>query len=296
VLVFRGIERIGKSIRTSPRDALIAASADKSVRGKAFGFQRMLDSFGAILGPIIAYFVFALLGSGENAYRGIFYAALIPAFLAVLIIILFVREPKGKVSASTNKADAKDKPNFLQSISMLGREHKRFILVSCIFSLAYFSFAMLILRANDIGILAQDILLVYVIYNVVHALASMPVGQLSDRIGRKPVIAFEFLLYAGICVGFAFVSNLWQVALLFAAYGVFVAIDDSVSKAYISDISEDKTRGIALGSYYTAVGIVYLPASVLFGVAWAALGPTTSFLGAAAIAVLASVAMVVYTK
>lgn len=294
ILLFRGVERIGKSIRTSPRDAIIAASTGQKNRGKAFGLHRAMDTMGAIAGPAIAYVILASLGSGEGAYRAVFYAAIVPAFVAVAIIFFFVREPKAKAQES-EKEKAK-KIGFWQKLKLLDSNYKRFLSISCLFSLAYFSFALLILRANEIGVAAQDILLVYILYNIVYMAVSVPVGSLSDRIGRKTLIVASFVLYGLICVGFAFASQLWHIALLFALYGVFVSTDESVSKAYISDMVGEKSRGIALGAYNSAVGAVYLPASVLFGAVWAGFGAVPAFLGAASVAGITGVAMMAYAK
>ncbi len=294
VLAFRGMERIGKSIRTSPRDAIIAASNTKETRGKAFGLHRAMDTLGAVTGPIIAYIILASLGSGESAYRAVFYAAIIPAFIAVGAIWFFVREPKEKVDNLPKKMEKK--LPFWKKLRLLSTKYKRFLWVSCIFSLAYFSFALLIVRANEIGIATQDILLLYILYNIVYMAVSVPMGQLSDRIGRKPIIVASFILYALICIGFAFASNVWQAAFLFALYGVFVSTDESVNKAYISDISEEKTRGMALGAYNSAVGAVYLPSSVIFGAIWASFGAVPAFGAAAAIAIVAGAAMFAWAK
>jgi MFS family permease len=286
ILLIRGLERVGKSIRSSPRDAIIAESTDAKSRGAAFGLHRAMDTAGAVVGPLVALVILSLFGQGENGYRAVFLLGLIPAALAVFTIVLFVREPK-----KTPQKEAVKRPQFWKSLRMLGQDYKRFIMVSCLFSLAYFSFALLIVRASDIGIATQDILLIYVLYNVVYAIASIPIGALSDRIERKYVIAASFLLYAMICVGFIFVSEFWQVAALFAIYGIFVAADESVNKAYISDMVGDKSRGIALGAYNSAVGAVYLPANVIFGAIWAGLGATAAFGAAAGVAVIAGFAM-----
>ncbi len=174
---------------------------------------------------------------------------------------------------------------------MLDSKYKRFLGISCLFSLAYFSYALLIVRAGDIGLGVQDALVAYLTFNGVYFLTSMPIGGLSDRVGRKPVIAFAFVLYALICVGFIIATELWQVVALFALYGVFVAADESVNKAYISDITSDRTRGMALGAYSSAVGAAYLPANALFGIIWAAFGATAAFGAAAAVAVSAGLLM-----
>ena len=289
ILLIRGLERLGKSIRTSPRDAIIAASSDEKGRGAAFGLHRAMDTAGAVVGPLVAMAILSMFGEAESGYRTVFLFGLIPAALAVLAILFFVREPK----KTPDEGKEKRLP-FWQSLRLLGPDYKGFLLISCLFSLAYFSFALLIVRASDIGIAAHDIMLIYVMYNVVYALASVPVGALSDRIGRRHVIAASFMLYALVCVGFIFVSDFWQVAALFAVYGIFVAADESVNKAYISDMVGERSRGIALGAYNSAVGAAYLPSNVVFGAVWAIFGTVAAFGAAAVVAVLAGLAMLTH--
>jgi MFS family permease len=288
VLVFRGVERIGKSIRTSPRDAIIAASSTKGARGTAFGLHRAMDTLGAVAGPAIAYVMLASLGSTESGYRTVFYAAIIPAFLAVAAIWLFVREPKKAAAPADSEKEKAKKIGFWQKLRLLPPNYMRFLKISCLFSLAYFSFALLIVRASEVGISTENILLMYILYNVVYMLSSIPIGKLSDKLGRKPIIAASFLFYAAICIGFIFAGELWQLAILFALYGIFVAADESVNKAYVSDMVHEKQRGIALGAYNTSVGAAYLPASVLFGALWAAWGAAAAFGVAAAVAAVAA--------
>jgi MFS family permease len=285
VFVIRGGERIGKSLRTSPRDAIIASSSAEKNRGRAFGFHRAMDTLGAIIGPVVALSVFSYLGENEPAFRAIFMIALVPAFLAVVAIAFFVKEPKAARAAVGRK------PRFWEALRMLDSRYRAFLGVSCLFSLAYFSFALLIVRAGEIGLGVEDALVAYIVFNGVYFLASMPIGILSDKAGRKPVIAAAFMLYALICVGFIGASELWHIVALFAAYGIFVAADESVNKAYISDIAGDRTRGIALGAYNSAVGAAYLPANALFGIVWAAFGAPAAFGAAAAVALAAGALM-----
>ncbi len=290
ILIMRGTERIGKSIRTSPRDALIADATPQELRGKSFGLHRAMDTLGAILGPLIALAILSILGSTEPGYRAVFYAALIPAFLAVLAILLLIREPK-KAAAKAAK-----RPSFWESLRQTTRDYRAFLSVSALFSLSYFSFAFLIVRAADLGVSAQDVLLMYILYNVVYALSSVPGGMLSDKIGRKPVIAGAFLIYACVCLGFAFASSWWHAALLFALYGIFVALDESVNKAYIADLVPPEKRGISLGAYNSLVGAVYLPASIVAGALWAALGPAATFEFAAAVAFISAIGIIAACK
>ncbi|MFA5077607.1 MAG: MFS transporter, partial [Candidatus Micrarchaeia archaeon] len=182
VLIMRSLERIGKGIRTSPRDAIIASSSAPDARGKAFGFHRMMDTIGAIIGPVIAYFIFAWFGTAEPGYRTLFLAAIIPAFLAVLVLILFVKEPE-------KSKQPEKRPSFWQSLKELTPEYKTFLKISLVFSLSYFSFAFFIVRATDLGIAPESVVVLYILYNIVYAASSIPAGALSDKIGRRAVIA-----------------------------------------------------------------------------------------------------------
>ena len=285
VLIMRGLERVGKGLRTAPRDSIIAASVNEKTRGRAFGLHRAMDTLGAVIGPILAYGILRWLGESGAAYYSVFYAALIPAFLAVAVLILFVREPR-------KPAEIRKRHPFWESLRKTSSRYKKFLAVSVLFSLAYFSFAFFIVRAADIGVKPEDVLLMYVLYNIAYMLFSVPVGTLSDRVGRKPIIAGAFALYGIVCLGFAFASAWWHAALLFAVYGVFVATDDSVNKAYISDLEPDEIRGMALGAYNTAVAAAYLPASLLVGFLWSISGPVVGFGVAAVIAVASAVALV----
>jgi len=282
VLIMRGLERIGKGVRTSPRDAIIASSSGAEVRGKAFGLHRAMDTAGAIVGPAIAFIMLSFLGTAEPGYRAVFLFAIIPAFLAVLVILLFVREPE-------KAKPPEKKPSFWESLRQMSPEYKTYLKISLLFSLSYFSFAFFIVRTADMGIGTESVLALYVFYNVVYALSSVPAGSLSDRIGRKPVIAGAFALYGIVCLGFAFASQWWHAALLFGLYGIFVAADESVNKAYITDMTGEEKRGVALGAYNTAIGAAYLPASIIVGALWAAFGPAAGFSLAAVVAVASGI-------
>lgn len=289
VLFLRALERMGKGIRTSPRDAIIASSASEKTRGKAFGLHRTMDTLGAIVGPVLAYFVLIAYGQSAEGYRTVFLFALIPAFIAVAAIVFLVREPKKTVPV-------KKKTPFWQALKELPLKYKTFLKVSLLFSLSYFSFAFFIVRANELGVSAENILLLYIIYNVVYAASSLPTGMLSDRIGRKPVIAGAFALYGLICVGFALASSFEHLAVLFAVYGVFVTADESVNKAYIADMAGEEQRGMALGAYNTAIGIAYLPASIAVGTLWTTVGASTAFGASAAVAIASATAFYVYCR
>lgn len=289
VLIMRATERVGKGIRTAPRDVIIAASTSPSARGKAFGIHRMMDTLGAIIGPGLALFILGMLGSGESAYRGVFLAALVPAFLAVLLIFFFVREPKQTIPP-------KKKVQFWDALRQLEKEYNTYLKISLFFSLAYFSFAFFIVRANELGITTENILFLYMFYNVVYALASVPGGMLSDKIGRKPIIAAAFVLYGFICVGFALAGDFISLLFLFGLYGIFVALDETVNKSYIIDISPEEKRGVALGAYNTAIGAAYLPASIMAGALWAAYGAFVPLFLAAGISIIAAIVFTICCK
>jgi len=176
VLIARGLERVGKGIRESPRDALIASSTGAEVRGKAFGIHRAMDSAGAIIGPIIAYLILLQFGSLEPGYRTVFLAALVPAFLAVLVISLFVREPE-------NAVPPKSRPPFWDALRQMTPQYKTFLKVSLLFSISYFSFAFFIVRAADMGISTGLVLAMYVIF--VAADDSVNKAYIADMIGQE---------------------------------------------------------------------------------------------------------------
>ena len=281
VLISRLLERVGKGVRESPRDALIAASAGPEVRGRAFGIHRAMDTAGAIIGPLLAYLLLLHFGTAESGYRTVFLAALIPAFLAVLAIMVFVREPE-------KAAPPLKRPSFWDALRQMSAPYKTFLKISVLFSLSYFSFAFFIVRAADMGIGPESVLLLYVFYNIVYAMVSVPIGSLSDRIGRKQVIAGAFLLYGLVCLGFALSTQWWQAVILFGLYGIFVSADESVNKAFIADMTPEEKRGVALGAYNTAIGVAYLPASILVGGLWVLSGPALGFSLAAGIAIVSA--------
>jgi MFS family permease len=252
-----------------------------------------MDTAGAVVGPLIAYFVLKWFGENGEGYRTVFTIATIPAVLAVIAIILLVREPK-KTESGRKKLIAK--PKFWESLKMLDGKYKKFLAISCFFSLAYFSYALLILRAGDLGIGPEYIVLIYALYNVVYALISVPIGKLADSVGKRKIIGISFVFYALICIGFIFASQFWHVLALFVLYAAFVAADESVNKAYISDMTERKIRGIALGAYNSAVGAAYLPASIIFGVLWTGFGAPVAFGAAAIVAIIAGVMILAWNS
>jgi MFS family permease len=266
----RCADRLGKSVRNAARDALIAASTDPQARGKAFGYQRAMDTCGAVVGPLIALAVIVALAGRAAAFGGarslknlplkwLFFVALIPGLLTVLCA--------GAVEEVHPRPDEKTKtggkpPPMFQSF---GRPLWQVVLAAFVFSLGNSSDTFLILRSTQLGLSFGWVILAYVMYNVVYAAGSEPLGGLSDRIGRKPLLMTGWLIYALVYGGFAVARAAWAPWVLLAVYGLYQAMTDGVTGALISDVVPDHKRAGAIGLYYTAAGIGQLTASVIAG-------------------------------
>ena len=273
--IFRVIERLGKGFRGPPRDAWLASVTDKANRGYAFGVHKALDKSGAVLGPLVAYGLLRWLGDGPETYRILFWVALIPALLAVVALALMKDQP----------APERSRENLLDTIKLLSPAFKRYLLTAGVFSLAYFSFGFLLLRAHSVGFSVTDTVLLYALFNISCVVASPLIGRLSDSVGRPRMIMLGYATYALMSLGFAFASAKWQVLVLFVLYGFFYAIDEAQNKAFIADMQPER-RASAMGLYNLVTGVVYLPASLIAGALWL-LNPASAFLLAAAAALLA---------
>lgn len=269
----RFADRVGKGMRTAPRDAMIADSSEAGVRGKAFGLHRTLDTLGAVLGPGLAFALLPLLG-----YRRIFLLAALPAVLAVLVLVLFVGEVRRRAVGTS----------FRLGVGSLSPEFRLYVAVATMFALGNFSWAFLMLRAREIGIAAAHAVLLYMFHNVVYAFASLPAGVLSDRVGRRPVIALGYCTFAFTCVGFALASSAWHVLMLFATYGLFRGIVEGVQKAYVADLVAPELRGTAMGAFDTFVGLATFPSSLIVGVIWARVSSGAAFAYGAALSFAAA--------
>jgi MFS family permease len=265
VMVARVVDRFGKGLRSSPRDALIAQWTPPSVRGRGFGFHRAADTAGAVVGPLIALALLALIG--EN-FRPIFALALVPAVLAVIVLRgVSDRPPAPEERGSQPRLRFRD----------FGRAYYVFLGISLLFALGNSSDVFIILRARNLGLGVSEAVLAYALFNVVYALLSMPAGIASDRVGRRRVIAGGFAVFAGVYFGFAVIDAGAYVWLLFAVYGIYMALTEGVGRALVADFVGAQWRGTALGLYQGAMGLMILLSSVLAGVLWDQVGPAAPF-------------------
>jgi MFS family permease len=276
VLAIRVTDRVGKGLRTSPRDALIADSVDPAIRGRAFGFHRAWDNAGAVLGPLIA---FALLRWGRFALRGVFWLALAPAALAVATVALGVREAPRRGAASGAPPDLSQP---------MGPRFWAFMAAVFLFTLGNSTDAFLLLRASALGVPIALAPILWALLNAVKALTNMPGGALSDRMGRRPTLVLGWMLYAGVYLAFAGASRPWHAWALFAVYGVYFGLCEGAERALVSDIVPVERRGAAFGWFNLAVGLGALPASLIFGAVWDRVSPAAAFALGASLALAAA--------
>jgi len=278
VLTIRMTERVGKGIRSAPRDAIVAESVDRSVRGKAYGFHRAMDGLGSVLGAFLA---FILLSTTDSDYARIFLLAGIPGIAAVLFI-LFIKEPEGTEGQQVRTTSMR------VSFRALPANLRLLIVAASVFYLGHFGYAFLLLRAKDIGLADQTAILLYVLFYVVYVIAAIPAGMLSDRVGRKPVLMASYLIFAIVSLGLIFTTSLHSVLPFFAIYGMSFAMFDSVQRAYVVDFAPEHLRATALGTFHAAVGLVALPGGYVAGMLWDKIGPEATFVYGLALAVISS--------
>ena len=292
VLGARFADRIGKGVRTAPRDALVADSVAPEQRGLAFGLHRAADTAGAFLGLLIALgVVLALQAGGDKlglkTFQLVVLISLVPAVLAVVSLATIARE----VPVTTHRAPPKI------TLRGLGRPFLVFLLITGLFDLGNSSDAFLVLRAQDLGLSVAAILGVLLLFNAVYSLLSAVAGHWSDRIGRRPVLIGGWLAYAAIYLGFGLAGAQWQIWVLFALYGVYYGLAYGTAKAMVADLVPAELRGTAYGTYNAVLGLIDFPASVIAGVlwqgvwGWGGLGARAPFLFGGVMALLAALLM-----
>ena len=278
----RVTDRIGKGIRTSPRDALIADAVAPSQRGAAFGLHRAGDHLGAVIGPLVAFVLLQFLGL---SLRTVFLLAAIPAALAVAVLVLAVREQATRRSASGSLG--------LKARDGLSTTFWKYLAVLLVFSLGNASDAFLLLRASALGVAAAHIPLLWAAHHVVKALANVRGGALSDRVGRRPLIIAGWAVYAVVYLAFAQASAAWHAWALFLGYGLYFGLTEGVEKAFVADLVPDRLRGTAFGWFNFTLGLAAFPASLIFGALWDVRGAATAFGVAASLAAAASLLLLI---
>lgn len=278
VLVARVLDRFGKGVRLSARDAILAESSLPELRGRAFGFHRSADQIGAVAGPLLAV---PLLSLFANNYRALFIAAFIPA--AIGAVLLFKVTETGRAASAVKGSVAPPSLRWRDTSPAF----RRFLLITLVFALGNSSDVFLILRAKQIEIGTNQVLVLFALSNLMTVISAFPAGRLSDRTGRKRLLTGGLFLFALIYTGFAFATTAAEVWFLFAAYGVYAGVNDGLSRAFAVDLVSPDHRGTALGLHATATGITTFAASAIAGALWTWSGPAPVFLYGAAMAVLA---------
>jgi len=270
VLVARLVDRVGKGTRSTPRDALIAAASDPARRGQAFGFHRSMDTVGAVVGPLVGAGLLALFAQNP---RPVFLVATVPAVLGVALI--------GRVRTPARPQQAPSlppAPSARFTWRTAPRPYRLFLCIGVFFAVGNSSDTFLILRAHALGLGTLAAILAYALFNAVYAAAGWPAGTLSDRLGRRDLLVCGFLLFALVYGGLGLATSAVAVWPLFAVYGVFMALIEGVTKAYITDLIPPDQRGGALGLYAALTGLMALVSSVLAGLLWDHVAPATPFL------------------
>jgi MFS family permease len=283
VMGSRFIDRFGKGVRTAPRDAIIAESAGKAYLARAFSFHRSLDTMGAVAGPALAFF---LLGIFSNDYRKVFWLSMIPGVIAVLLIIFFITEKKKAAAAHA------EKPKL--TLKQFDWRFKAFVFIAAVFAIGNSSDVFLILRAQQSGIQTTMIPVVYLLFNLIYSLSSIPAGIAADKFGKKRVILTGFILFAILYYGFAVAPDARSIWVLFGFYGLFMGLTEGIQKAFLATIIPSDFKATAFGVYNTVAGLAMLPASLIGGWLWDKVSPSATFYFGAATAALAAVLFVVF--
>lgn len=282
VLVSRFVDRLGKGVRTAPRDAIIAETSETDHLARSFSFHRSMDTMGAVVGPAIA-FLWLRLHSGS--FQTVFWISMIPGLIAVLIIIAFIRENKPGPTVPL--------PNLRISLRHVDGRAKFFILIAAVFALGNSSDAFLILRSKQLGISATTIPVVYLLFNLIYSISAIPAGIAADRYGSKRIILMGFVLFAALYYGFAVAGGSRVIWVLFPLYGVFMGLTEGVQKAFLATLIPAEYKATAFGLFASAVGFATLPANLIGGLLWDRVSPAATFYFGSAMAVFSSILFMV---
>jgi MFS family permease len=285
LIAARFIDRVGKGIRGAPRDALVADIAPAKLRGASFGLRQSLDTIGAFVGPLLAI---GLMWWSSDSFRLVFWIAVIPAFLALALIIFAVEEPKHKADNRGSR-----NPLSLDSIGRLGAPYWRVVFIGIVFTLARFSEAFLILRAQNVGLGVMWVPAVLVLMNVVYAISAYPAGILSDRMKRTRLLVMGLVLLAAADLVLATLPSLGGVALGVVLWGLHMGCTQGVFATLVADTSPVALRGTAYGYFNLLTGLAMLAASIIAGALWDAFGPASTFLAGLAFALVALAGLII---
>jgi MFS family permease len=298
VLAIRFSDRVGKGIRTSPRDALIADSVLALERGKGFGLHRAMDTTGAVLGlSIAAVIIYSIHGwkldLSLQTYQWLVLVGIVPAVLAVLVLLIFVRDSRRKPTPGISPSKSY---TWWRLTAGFNPQFKLFLVIMAVFTLGNSSDFFVILRAQNLEVPLVQVVLMLILFNITHAAFALPAGMMSDRLGRRRIITLGWLVYALAYLGFALASSIWQLWLLFAFYGIYYGIVEGVTRAFVADLVPEDKRGTAYGLYHGVVGLTLLPASVIAGWLWQTISPAAPFYFGAGLAFLAMLGMMTLVK
>lgn len=281
-LGLRVIDRVGKGVRTAPRDALIAESAQKGKTGKSFGFHRMMDTLGAVAGPLVAIGLLALFNSSGDVgtYRKIFLLSALPGLIGVLIVVFLVKDTGKEVKKK------------IKGISALKSKNLRlFLLVIAIGALGRYSYAFTMWKAQELGYSVVQSLEFYALFNAIYAFSAYPIGIYSDKVSKKGIITVGFGIATLAALTFAYATNLETLIIGFVLYGFYMAIEDTIPRAYMADLAKEFEKGTVIGAYHTVFGIFVFPASLIVGYLWQNYSLEYGFLYAAFMSALAMLLM-----
>lgn len=290
ILGARVIDRIGKGIRTAPRDVLVSESIDKENIGKAFGLHKALDMCGAGLGILITYFIIRNSG-GEYNYKHLFALSIIPAALG-LFMFIFVKQKKRE---NEPEGSAVREP-FWKNINKIDSQLKLYLLVVFIFTLGHSSNAFFVLKAKTAGFDDAGVILLFLIFHIVATILAMPLGKLSDKIGRKNLLVPGYITFALCYFGFAFSQSKPALYAVFGLFGVYTAMITGVERAFVAEISPPQLKGTMLGLHSTITGIALLPASIIAGFLWSSFGSTVPFVFGAGLSLVSALLLLVFMK
>jgi MFS family permease len=293
VLGVRFVDRVGKGIRTAPRDALLAGSAKSDQRGLAFGLHRAGDTAGAFIGLAIAAIIIWLTQSGaaeltRHTFQVVVLVSIIPAVAAVLVLALGVKEVEAPEKGNQNLPSLNWKA--------FDKRFRTFLVVIIIFTLGNSSDSFIILRAQDRGLTVLQIMGMLMTFNAIYAILAGPLGSLSDHIGRRKLMLVGWFIYGLVYLGLALSRTGIQIWALFTIYGIYYALTEGVAKAFVADIVVQEQRGTAYGLFNAAIGLTALPASLIAGILWQTVGPAAPFMFGASLSILAGILLFTWVK